>query len=68
VPERDSAVAAAAIYFEKTAYIQQLIAEKNKRANKVESLRSNQSNVLNECNKSKYKNRLKEKKTKKYSF
>lgn len=52
VPERDSAVAAAASYFEKIAYVQQLIAEKNKRANKVEALRYNQTCVLEECNKS----------------
>lgn len=67
MPERDSAVAAAAIYYEKTAYIQQLIAEKNKRANRVESLRSNQTNVLNECSKSKY-NKRDRKKRKNYLF
>ncbi|CEP15424.1 hypothetical protein [Parasitella parasitica] len=53
VPERDNAVAAAAEYYEKTAYIQQLIAEKNKTANNIEALRSNQTCVLNECNKKK---------------
>ncbi|CAO0802485.1 unnamed protein product [Mucor circinelloides] len=66
VPERDSAVAAAASYFEKTAYVQQLIAEKNKRANKVEALRYNQTCVLEECNKKKHlikdlQDRIKEK-------
>lgn len=52
VPERDSAVAAASTYFEETAYVQQLIAEKNKRANNVEMLRHNQTCLLEECNKS----------------
>ncbi|KAL0139010.1 UV radiation resistance protein and autophagy-related subunit 14-domain-containing protein [Mucor lusitanicus] len=53
VPERDSAVAAASTYFEETAYVQQLIAEKNKRANNVEMLRHNQTCLLEECNKKK---------------
>ncbi|CAO3627333.1 unnamed protein product [Mucor fragilis] len=53
VPERDSAVAAATAYFEQIAYVQQLIAEKNKRANNVESLKFNQTCLLEECNKKK---------------